>query len=186
MINVVELELFDGVFSIESGNDFSVISDDAPVLRYVENSTAYVKCNPERGRMNDVKIIVPEKTQSINIKISDGALRVYPIVTGIAKLEIKDSAVEIERLEARRIIATLGRGQLNMHALPAVGAVFECGIGTADIFLMKNRHGYAFDTMCGAGNLNINSKSLGRHFHAYDGVTIIKAKCGLGTMNISY
>ena len=181
----LDIELSNGHFDIVSGSVFSAGGGSASLLCYEENDITYVKTDPQSGSLYEGRIVIPKDTETVKISLKRCSASVGEINTGNFKAELVGSSAEFALVTARRIILSSGKSDVVIHAAPIVAAEFKCGFGSTRILLKKSSRGYSFDTVCGAGELTINSMKMKRIYKGgVPGGIPIKVSCGLGTVEI--
>lgn len=187
MIKRVELDIKNGFFNIICGNSFEVSCPDAPFLVYEENNVWHVVSSPDTGKSCHATVTLPKNSylEEFSLKIANGAVKVCEIDCGAAEIHITDSGAEFESIKARRIKATLGKGNAVINARPLVEASFNCGFGNMLVNLKKSK--YKINSLCGAGVVTVNSHELPRSFEsAENSGTKINIRCGLGKTEVRF
>lgn len=188
MIKGIDLVLSNGNFIIEKGDSFTATDSTMPFLCYEENGVCHAECTPDGGGLYDARIVIPHtcRPEWISIKLKCASVTSCGVTCGSFKGDIKESSVILHEIQARRINMSLGCCNAVIYAKPLVAADFLCGHGKTQIFFSNMTRGYKYNTFCGAGELTLNSKKLGRECSCGNPVGVpVNISCGMGRVSIS-
>lgn len=186
MIKSVKLELSGGDFEIRHGEDFSVTSDALNHLVYEKDGIWHVVSDLCHGKYAVTVITIPYSYSFTNFQITlnDGALRLCKTECKNIELNIKNASAEAETASAENLYISASRANLRISA-DAGNTSIDCGYGTVDLRLLRQKDGYSISSQCGMGNVTLNSAVLPKKYKADNGTRKINVICGMGEVNIS-
>lgn len=186
MIKSIDLQLTGGEFRIIQGDDFTIRSDSLDHLIYEKDEVWHVISDICRGKYADTVITLPiiRSFHKVSVKITDGTLSMCPMQCKEIIFNIRSASVDVADVISQRLKIDIGSGNLKINA-DSYQTYIDCGYGTVNLNMSREKQAYSIDSKCGMGNVTLNSMLLPKQYKSPEGEHKIHIICGMGEVNIN-